>query len=120
MPVRDVVRSIAFYVETLSFETVFRAADDSIALVRKGPINVQLLACSDEEVLKITATNIAVYIEIDGLDEFFEDLRPRLELLPTARVGGPINQPYGMREFHVKDPDGMLMFFGEDIPNWGQ
>jgi hypothetical protein len=30
-------------------------------------------------------------------------------------VHAPFDQPYGMREFHVKDPDGCLLFFGERI-----
>ena len=28
-------------------------------------------------------------------------------------VRAAFNQDYGMREFHVRNPDGFLMFFGE-------
>jgi hypothetical protein len=28
-------------------------------------------------------------------------------------VRAPLEQSYGVREFHVKDPDGCLLFFAE-------
>ncbi|MGH2894722.1 MAG: hypothetical protein ACRDPM_15880 [Solirubrobacteraceae bacterium] len=27
-------------------------------------------------------------------------------------IPGPINQPYGLREFRVQDPDGHILAFG--------
>lgn len=119
VPVRNVERSISFYVETLSFEIVHWTDDNTFALVRRGPVHVQLIACDDPHVLAVTATNIAMYIEVDGLDALYDRLKPRLDLLPKARVRAPFDQDYGMREFHVKDPDGMLLFFGEAVGDTG-
>lgn len=114
VPVRDVAASVAFYCDCLGFSTIFRAGDDSIATVRRGSVHIQLQACDDETALRATAENIAVYIEVDELGALWSELAPRLGNLPQGRVRAPFVQPYGMREFHVKDPDGMLMFFGED------
>jgi len=42
-----------------------------------------------------------------------DDNTYRLETLPEGRVRPPFTQACGMREFHVKDPDGFLLFFGD-------
>ncbi|MCB1478433.1 MAG: VOC family protein [Rhodobiaceae bacterium] len=115
VPVRDVARSVDFYVLKMGFTVVFQAQDNSVANVHRGPVHIHLQACDDEAVLKVTAENIAVYIEVDGLDALWLELAPRLSKLPQGSVRPPFDQSYGMREFHVKDPDGMLMFFGEEI-----
>ena len=116
VPVKNVERSVSFYVETLSFEIVHWTEDNSFAVVRRGPVHIQLIACDDQAVLAITGTNIAMYVEVEGVDALYERLKPRLDLLPGGgRVRAPFDQDYGMREFHVKDPDGMLLFFGEAI-----
>lgn len=116
VPVSDVGRSVAFYTDTLGFETRFLAEDASIAIVMREPaVGLQLLHCDDPKALEATANNIAIYFHVRGLDAFYESLRARLETLPEGRLRPPFNQPYGMREFHVKDPDGCLLFFGEDI-----
>ncbi|WP_420349248.1 bleomycin resistance protein [Pelagibius sp.] len=116
VPVSDVRRSVAFYTETLGFETRFLAEDASIAIVMREPaVGVQLLHCDDPKALEATANNIAIYFHVRGLDALYQDLKASLEALPEGRLRPPFNQPYGMREFHVKDPDGCLLFFGEDL-----
>ncbi|MEO1248288.1 MAG: VOC family protein [Pseudomonadota bacterium] len=113
VPVRDVAASVDFYRDALGFEVRFAAEDGSIAIVGRGPAALQLLKTDDEGALKATSTNIALYIEVKGLDALYESLRSALDALPKARFRPPFEQPYGMREFHVKDPDGCLLFFGE-------
>ena len=53
--------------------------------------------------------------DVDAIHELRELALPgnALETLPEDRVRAPFDQPYGMREFHVKDPDGCLLLFGE-------
>lgn len=115
VPVRDVHISIAFYNDVLGFETRFLAEDGSLAIVMHGPaVGLQLLQSDDPKALEATATNISVYLQVRGLDALYERLREKLEALPAGRLRPPFNQPYGMREFHVKDPDGCLLFFGEE------
>ncbi|MTI03536.1 hypothetical protein, partial [Roseibium sp. RKSG952] len=55
------------------------------------------------------------YIDVEGIDELYEELRSGLDDLPEGRVRAPFDQPYLQREFHVLDEDGTLIFFGEDI-----
>lgn len=116
VPVRDVRASIAFYADILGFETRFLADDGDFAMVMSGPsFGLQLLACDDPEALKATANNIAVYFHVKDLDQLYDGMKTKLECLPEGRLRPPFDQSYGMREFHVKDPDGCLLFFGEEI-----
>jgi catechol 2,3-dioxygenase-like lactoylglutathione lyase family enzyme len=117
VPVRDVSASIAFYVDVLGFERRFIADDASYAVVGRGSAVFHLQRCSDADALRATANNIAIYVAVRGVDQLYEQQRPMLAALPDGRVRPPLDQPYGMREFHVKDPDGCLLFFGEAIPS---
>lgn len=113
--VSDVAASVAFYRDVLGFECRDQASDGSFALVARGPAALQLLRTDDPAALNATAENVAVYLYVGGVDALYESLRPKLESLPRRRVKAPFDQAYGMREFHVKDPDGCLLFFGEPI-----
>ena len=115
VPVRDVAATIAFYRGTLEFEESGMAEDESFGIVKHGPAVVQLVRCDDEDVLKVTGTNISIYVSVKGVEALHERLKERLVKLPEGRYRPLFDQPYGMREFHVKDPDGCLLFFGEEI-----
>lgn len=114
VPVRDVAASLAFYTDVLGFERHFVREDMAFAIVGRGPAWVHLQSTDDEEALRATATQIAMYVTVKGLDALHEQLEPRLRHLPEGRHRPPFTQDYGMREFHVKDPDGFLLFFGEE------
>lgn len=115
VPVRDVARSVAFYADALGFSVDFARPDGTFAIVRRGPVGLHLQGTDSEDALRITAENIAIYITVRDVDALFDRLAPALNALPEGRLRKPFDQPYGMREFHVKDPDGCLLFFGADI-----
>lgn len=114
VPVRDVAATVAFYTAVLGFEARLVTNDNTFAVVGLDGAGIQLLKSDDPQALKATANNISIYLPVTGLDALYEKLRPKLETLPAGRVRPPFDQPYGMREFHVKDPDGCLLFFGEE------
>jgi len=115
VPVRNVEASAAFYRDTLGFETRFLSDDKTFATVVHGEAAVHLLRTQDEASLQATANHISIYLWVNGVDALFAQLSDKLDKLEAGRVRQPFDQPYGMREFHVKDPDGCLLFFGEDI-----
>lgn len=114
MPVRDVEASIAFYTGTLGFETRFLSDDKSFATVVHGEAAVHLLRTDDEASLQATANHISIYLRVKDVNALYAQLGDKLARLEAGRVRPPFDQPYGMREFHVKDRDGCLLFFGED------
>lgn len=113
VPVRDEVASIAFYVHKLGFTLRFHNADARYALLARDEAAVALIGARDEAALKATANNISAYIWVADLDGLWAEMALTLAELPEGRVRAPFHQDYGMREFHVKDPDGFLIFFGE-------
>ena len=111
VPVSNVARSVSFFTNTLGFE--IRTQDEDFALVARQGAGVSLIRTTDDKALDATATNISAYIWVNDLMGLWTELEPKLKPLGDARVRAPFVQDYGMREFHVKDPDGFLIFFGE-------
>lgn len=115
VPVRDIRVTTYFYEDVLDFERRFVSDDESFAIVVHGDAAVHFVKTADEAALQATANNISVYLWVRSVDQLYDRYRARLEALPADRVRPPFDQPYGMREFHVKDPDGCLLLFGEPV-----
>ena len=115
VPVRDVPATMDFYADVLGFERRMVSDDRSFAIAVHGEAAVHFVATDDADALKATANNISIYLWVRALDRLYERLKPKLDQLPAGRVRPPFDQAYGMREFHVKDPDGCLLLFGENI-----
>lgn len=113
VPVHDMKRTTDFYVDVLSFDLIFSARDESVARVARDKATIQFVRTDSPEALRATANNISIYLTIDGVDRFYESMMPKLALLPPGAVRPPSDQPDGMRELHVRDPDGCLLIFGE-------
>lgn len=108
IPVSNIDRSIRFYVDTLGFKTGYQSAD--YAYMHRDNIAIRLLKAAEGDV---TGHRQRCYIDVEGLADLFESLRPELEKLPKGRVKLPFDQFYGQREFHVIDEDNQLIMFGE-------
>lgn len=117
VPVRDIAATMDFYADTLGFERHFVAPGGGFAIAVHGKAALHFVATDDADALRATANHVSVYLWVRGLDALYDRLAPALAALPDARVRPPFDQPYGMREFHVKDPDGCLLLFGEAAPD---
>ena len=114
VPVRNISETMDFYADTLGFERRFVSdAQDFAIAVHGGTATIHFVATEDADALRATANNISIYLWVRGLDQLYDQLKPKLDTLAQGRVRPPFDQPYGMREFHVKDPDGCLLMFGE-------
>ena len=115
VPVRDVTASLRFYRNTLGFELRHANDEGTYALLARGEAGIILVGPADAAALAATANNISAYIWVADVDALWREIQPQLASLPDGRVRAPFEQPYGMREFHVKDPDGFLLFFGKAV-----
>ena len=113
VPVRDVGATLKFYADALGFGTRLVSEDRTFATVARGGAALHFIQTDDAQALAATATNISLHVWVRGVDALYAELRPALDALPEGRVRPPFDQPYGVREFHVKDPDGCLLFFAE-------
>lgn len=105
LPVTDLDRSIAYYEEALGFRLAWRTADDSLAALASGEIEMLLLVpwTGDSPPM---AQSAYVYVEDpDTLCAEYQDA--------GADIVDPVaSRPYGMRDFVVRDPDGHRFTLG--------
>ena len=113
VPVRRVDRSVAFYTELLGFRLADSNAEMTFAHVERDGTELMLLDLADAAALRATAHYLSAYVFVAGIDGLWDELGPRLARLPANRVTPLFAKPDGRREFHVRDPDGFLLFFGE-------
>ena len=58
---------------------------------------------------------MTVYVDVSDVDQLYEQLRSRLELLPRETIEAPRDKPWRQREFMVKLPDGDWIAFGQAV-----
>ena len=105
LPVVDMDRSIAYYREALGFRLAWRTADDSLAALASGAIEMLLLVPWTGD-SPPPAQSAYVYVEDpDALCAEYHQA--------GADIVDPVgSRPYGMRDFAVRDPDGHRFTLG--------
>ncbi len=111
MHVRDLGQALNFFVETLGFETLFRAAN--YAYVEREGVGFRLLEQTGNGGAPPGNRRFAYYIDVHDVDLLYTELKPKLDALAKGDVHGPVNQSYGQRELLVLAPDGNLIAFGQ-------
>ncbi len=117
VPVSDVEAACRFYTETLGFELAIDNSAHGFVCFRRGDALVSVIKAQGEEPLRATRNNISAQIWVEDVDALWTEWKDRLLALPEDRChqNGPITQPYGTRELHVKCPDGFLMLFSSNL-----
>jgi catechol 2,3-dioxygenase-like lactoylglutathione lyase family enzyme len=112
MHVQDIAEALDFFNDILGFET--QVERENYAYVEREMAGIRLMEC-DEEPASAGNRRLACYVDVSDVDRLFAELKPKLDTLPADYVHGPLNQPYGQREFTVVAPDGNLIAFGERL-----
>jgi len=109
IPAEDVTASLAFYVEKLGFEEVFRdGAPTNYAGIRCGLATIHLFTCTEPNIAEWTALRIGAG-DIDAL-------YTRCEAAAIVHPNGKLSlQPWGSRDFTVLDPSGVGITFFERV-----
>jgi len=101
--VPDVRASAAFYRDVLGFTWDF--GDDNYAVVWRD--NSAIHFVRDVESPK----GVHLFQWVKDIDAYYREIIGRGAAVSTE----PKNQPYGIREFGVQDPNGIGILFGQDI-----
>jgi DNA-binding transcriptional MerR regulator len=105
LSVTDMDRSIAYYQEALGFHLAWRTADDGLAALASGEIEMLLLVpwTADSPPPAQSA-----YVYVEDPDALCAQYRQA-----GADIVAPVaSRPYGMRDFVVRDPDGHRFTLG--------
>ena len=113
VPVADLERAIAFFQTSLDFTVTVQM--DGYAYLNRDSVAIRLIQAAPGTDTHDPKRQQACYIDVEGLDNLYAELKPNLDKLPPGRVRAPFNQSYGQREFHVIDEDSLLIFFGEAV-----
>lgn len=111
LPVVDLVRARDWYRDVLGFSVEFEWPDPPSYAVLSAGESVQLHLSVPDAPPPADARPTLVYLFVHDV----EALHRRVEA-GGARITFPLEtQPYGMREFEVRDLDGHKLVFGQGV-----
>ena len=113
VPCTSLVKQIDFYCDVLGVSAGFQA--EGYAFVRRDNVALRLVQVWGSVDLSHPERENSFYLDVQSIDDLYASLKPKLDALSEGRVRAPFNQDYGQREFHVKDEDCTLVYFGEAI-----
>jgi catechol 2,3-dioxygenase-like lactoylglutathione lyase family enzyme len=123
LPVRDAAAAAEFYRDRLGFQVLHQ--DDGFVVLERDGAQVHLWQAGDESwrervalrerpvssgAESFIAGTASCRIEVDGVDELYEELRAKDVLHPVSR-DGVSETDFGSREFATLDADGNLISF---------
>lgn len=108
LPAQDVRRTSAFY-ESLGFKAGYH--DDRYEILRRGNLVVHLEQQND---LPPGRNRTSCYWRVADADALYQEFAA-LGLPPERDLTEPQDEPWGMREFTVKDPAGNLVRIGHEL-----
>ncbi len=112
VPARDFAVSMAFY-EALGFTRA--SVFDGIAYFRCGESSFLLQDFFVQE----HAANFQMHVLVENVDAWHDRAKAVAERF-NVKVGEPENQPWGMRDFTLFDPSGVLWRIAQNIPGWAK
>jgi uncharacterized glyoxalase superfamily protein PhnB len=118
--VQNIKESVDFYVNMLGFELKNSVGEDNMVWANvmwpDSDIGFMFMtpASMGEEIAEFTTKpiggSVVQYIEIDGLDELYEKVKGKVEVVAEKHTTF-----YGSKEFSIKDNSGYVLMFSERI-----
>lgn len=113
LAVRNLNESTQFYIDVLGFRRDFGDGSDGRSFLSRDNFKVMLGAFPDEKPAReLGDHSYFVYLTVEGLDQLHQELSAR----GVQVISEPENEPWGLREFSIRTPDGHRIRFGEPIP----
>ena len=106
LPSRDLVATSQFYAR-LGFTEAFR--DEGWLIVERGPIQIEFFPFSKLDPRKNIASCCIRVSDLNLLHQAFIGAGLPTSCRDVPRITAAVDQPWGLREFAVVDPDGNLL-----------
>ncbi len=111
VPARELAESMAFY-EALGFETTLES--DDLAYVRFGATSFLLSQFYNPE----HANNFVMHMLVSNADDWHRNVETSGVVTKFSfRLSPPDDRPWGIRDFTLIDPTGVLWRIGHVIPD---
>lgn len=118
--VKDVRRSLEFYNEVVEAEVLQVHAEDenapySLAILRVGDFILMIHPQDpEEEEFEDAKVGVGIHLQlqVDDVDAFYQHCIDEGAILSVS--GEPADQPWGWREFALRDPDGFVWSVYQD------
>jgi hypothetical protein len=106
----DFLLSIQFYL-AIGFEIPW--SSDDLAYVRHGETSFLLQAFDHPKFCR----NFQMHLLLEGVDDWYAQIQSSgiIERF-CIRIGAPQDQPWGMRDFTLFDPSGVLWRIAQNLP----
>jgi uncharacterized glyoxalase superfamily protein PhnB len=113
LAVRDLRASTQFYLDVLGFQRDFGDESGSWSFLSRDNFKVMLGECPSERPASDLGNHSYVaYLLVEGLDELYQEMAGR----GADVISRPTTEPWGLREFSIRTPDGHRIRFGEPVP----
>lgn len=110
VPARELRKSADFYL-ALGFEVPW--INESMAYVRHGATSFLL----QQFFVKEHAENSMMHMLVESVDDWYRHvLSADVQARFGVRIGAPENRPWGIRDFTLVDPSGVLWRIGQNVP----
>jgi catechol 2,3-dioxygenase-like lactoylglutathione lyase family enzyme len=112
LAVRDLPASTRFYIDVLGFRRDFGDGSDGWSFLSRDAFKVMLGECPDEKpASELGDHSYVAYLIVEGVDELHQELAAR----GAPLISEPTDEPWGLREFGIRTPDGHRIRFGQPI-----
>jgi len=112
LAVRDLKKSTEFYIDILGFRRDFGDGSDGWSFLSRDNFKLMLGECPDEKpASELGNHSYVVYLIVEGLDQLRQEFSKR----GAQVISEPRDEPWGLREFGIRTPDGHRIRFGEPI-----
>jgi catechol 2,3-dioxygenase-like lactoylglutathione lyase family enzyme len=108
LAVADMDVSVAFYRDVLGLSVIMLVP--GYAIVERDGATIHLSGQVSEEIMALVRGNVEIYIEVTTIASLWEHVKAYKD---SYRIQDLFDQPYGMTEFHIDDPNDCLVFVGE-------
>ena len=110
LAVASMQESISFYTDILEFSAQMTTPDYSI--VARDGSTIHLMKGADDHVIDCVRGHTQIYIEVSDIECLWDGVKA---YKGRYQIRDLFDQSYGMREFHIEDPNGCLVFIGQAI-----
>ncbi len=112
LAVRNLDESTRFYIDVLGFKRDFGDGSDGWSFLSRDAFKVMLGECPDEKpASELGNHSYVAYLIVQGVDQLYEEVSVR----GAEVISQLATEPWGLREFSIRTPDGHRIRFGEPI-----